>query len=152
MDELNKRVLSVMEAMKLSKSSFALALDISLPVLTHISSGRNKPGLELIQKVLSNFPSISPDWLVLGKGNMYREQQKSIDLSMELTALQDLNKKIPQMASSASQIANYHAILLKEILYLNELAPYLRSIQSNSTYFQEEIAQIESAIESKLKN
>ena len=151
MDELNKRVLSVMEAMKLSKSSFALALDISLPVLTHISSGRNKPGLELIQKVLSNFPSISPDWLVLGKGNMYREEQKSIDLSMELTALQDLNKKIPQMASSASQIANYHAILLKEILYLNDLAPYLRSIQSNSSYFKDEIAQIEQSIVSKLK-
>ena len=151
MDELNKRVLSVMEAMKLSKSSFALALDISLPVLTHISSGRNKPGLELIQKVLSNFPSISPDWLVLGKGNMYREEQKSIDLSMELTALQDLNKKIPQMASSASQIANYHTILLKEILYLNELAPYLRSIQSNSSYFKDEIAQIEQSIVSKLK-
>ena len=151
MDELNKRVLSVMEAMKLSKSSFALALDISLPVLTHISSGRNKPGLELIQKVLSNFPSISPDWLVLGKGNMYREEQKSIDLSMELTALQDLNKKIPQMASSASQIANYHTILLKEILYLNDLAPYLRSIQSNSSYFKDEIAQIEQSIVSKLK-
>ncbi len=151
MDDLNKRVLSVMDAMNLSKSSFALALDISLPVLTHISSGRNKPGLELIQKVLSNFPTISPDWLVLGKGNMYREELKAIDLSNELTALQELSKKIPQMANSANQVANYHAILLKEILYLNELAPYLRTIQSNSTYFQEEIAQIENAIISKLK-
>lgn len=151
MDELNKRVLSVMEAMKLSKSAFALALDISLPVLTHISSGRNKPGLELIQKVLSNFPSISPDWLVLGNGNMYREEAKSVDLSSEIIALQDLATKMPQMASGAGQVANYHAILLKEILYLNELAPYLKAIQSNSSYFKDEIAQIEQSIASKLK-
>ena len=73
MDELNKRVLSVMEHKQMSKSSFALALDSSLPVLTHISSGRNKPGLELIQRLLSRFPDISPDWLILGNGEMYRD-------------------------------------------------------------------------------
>jgi hypothetical protein len=35
MDELNKRVLSIMEAKQLTRSGFSAALEVSLPVLTH---------------------------------------------------------------------------------------------------------------------
>jgi DNA-binding XRE family transcriptional regulator len=152
MDDLNKRVLSVMEVKGMSKSTFALALDISLPVLTHIGSGRNKPGLELITRIIATFPDISPDWLLLGSGTMIRVEMKKLDISKELNKLASLEAKIPDFATNASQILEYHALLLKEILYLNELSPYLKAIQNNSSYVANEIKQVIDEINIKVKD
>ncbi len=152
MDELNLRVLSVMNELKLSKSAFAASLDISLPMLTHIGSGRNKPGLELIQKILLNFPQINPDWLILGIGAMYREASKKMDLSAELQELINISKKMPDFVKNAQQILDYHDLLLKEILYLKDLSPYLNAIKSNSAFLSQELNQVKEQILIKLKD
>lgn len=152
MDELNKRVLSIMDAKFLSKSSFANMLNISLPVLTHIGTGRNKPGLELITKILTHFPDISPDWLLMGIGSMHRERTEQPDLSKELMEISDLQEKLPDFKDHANQILNYHQILLKEINYLKELNPYLLAIQNNAQYINQNLAVLKESIESKLKS
>lgn len=151
MDDLNKRVLSVMEAVKMSKSTFAQELDISLPLLTHVSTGRNKPGIELLQKILTRFPQISADWLILGTGQMYKETVKQLDISSEIIQLKALLEKIPAMDKSAQQVLDYHALLLKEILYLNELKPYLLYVKQNAQQLQQDIKAIGQSLDSKLK-
>ncbi|MFY8189899.1 MAG: hypothetical protein ACOVK9_02960 [Bacteroidia bacterium] len=150
MDELNKRVLSIMDAKFMSKSSFASVLDVSLPVLTHIGSGRNKPGLEIITKILNQFPDISPDWLLLGKGNMYRQEMNVPDISAELAELAKLRQKMPDFEQNVAQILNYHQILLKEISYLHELKPYLLAIQNNAQYVNQNLDTLKQSLESKL--
>ena len=112
MDELNKRVLSVMESKSMSKSAFAALIDISLPVLTHIGSGRNKPGLEMIAKILTHFPDISPDWLILGNGGMYRKEVEMPNITKELEEIAELRKKMPDFEQNAAQILNYHQIFI----------------------------------------
>jgi hypothetical protein len=150
MDELNKRVLSVMESKSMSKSAFAALIDISLPVLTHIGSGRNKPGLEMIAKILTHFPDISPDWLILGNGGMYRKEVEMPNIAKELEEIAELRKKMPDFEQNAAQILNYHQILLKEISYLQELKPYLLAIQNNSQYINQNLGSLTQALESKL--
>jgi hypothetical protein len=152
MDELNKRVLSIMDAKHLSKSSFANLLEISLPVLTHISSGRNKPGLDLIQKILTKFPDVSPDWLLLGQLPMYREPVKKVDLEEELKSISLIINSLPSLSANAKQVEDYHALLLKEILYLNDLMPFLKGIQAKSVQIAEEMHAIKRAIDIKLKD
>jgi len=150
MDELNKRVLSVMESKSMSKSAFAALIDISLPVLTHIGSGRNKPGLEMIAKILTHFPDISPDWLILGNGGMYRKEVEIPNIAKELEEIAELRKKMPDFEQNAAQILNYHQILLKEISYLQELKPYLLAIQNNAQYINQNLGSLTQALESKL--
>jgi hypothetical protein len=150
MDELNKRVLSVMESKSMSKSAFAALIDISLPVLTHIGSGRNKPGLEMIAKILTHFPDISPDWLILGNGGMYRKEVEMPNIAKELEEIAELRKKMPDFEQNAAQILNYHQILLKEISYLQELKPYLLAIQNNAQYINQNLGSLTQALESKL--
>ncbi|MBP1671185.1 MAG: transcriptional regulator [Bacteroidetes bacterium] len=41
--------------------------------LSHILSGRNKPGFDFILRLLIKFPTLSADWLITGKGKMYKE-------------------------------------------------------------------------------
>lgn len=86
MDDLNTRVVRVMEKLGLTKTAFAADLDISLASLTHISQGRNKPSVEMLQKILLKYPAINAEWLLLGTGKM--EKSGNYDLKTLKLALQ----------------------------------------------------------------
>ncbi len=72
---INDRVNEVMKDSGKSKTELASMLDVSLAQLSHISSGRNKPGLELIQKLTTQFPEISAEWILNGEEPKYRTQR-----------------------------------------------------------------------------
>lgn len=150
MDELNKRVLSIMEKHQMSKSTFATVLEISLPVLTHISSGRNKPGLELIQKLLIKFPNINPDWLILGEGNMYRVKESKPDFSTEMQEIESIIQYLEAVEKRTDKVLEYHKIVHREISYLNDLDKLLHENQSITLGLKEKIVEINHKIKSKL--
>ena len=85
--DINTRVKEVIDGSGMSKSDLANRLEVSLAQLSHISSGRNKPGLDLIQKLLIQFPEISADWIINGQGDKYRKNGISgeIDLLLHKT-------------------------------------------------------------------
>lgn len=58
-----------------NKAAFGRAADIQSGVLAGIVGGReSKPGFEILQKLLTAYPTVSPDWLLFGRGPMQREQ------------------------------------------------------------------------------
>lgn len=59
---------------QLSPARLSEIIGIQRSGLSHILSGRNKPGFEFIQKLLQKFPSLNAEWLITGKGKMYKEQ------------------------------------------------------------------------------
>jgi transcriptional regulator with XRE-family HTH domain len=75
MDKINDRFLQVMEYYNQSPSKFADELGVIRSSISHIISGRNKPGLDLIQKLLTTFPEVDADWLLLGKGKMIQPKE-----------------------------------------------------------------------------
>jgi DNA-binding XRE family transcriptional regulator len=120
-DELNKRIIEVMVRTEHSKSSFATTLGVSLPLITHITTGRNKPGLDIIQKLLTHFEQISPDWLLLGLGEMYRQKAKQKDYTAVIAKINDLFEEISALKQSQQAIVQYHKILFDEIKHLAEM-------------------------------
>ncbi len=58
--------------MGIKSSKFAEILAINPAGISHILGGRNKPGFDLLQKILIAFPAVSPEWLMLGTGPMCR--------------------------------------------------------------------------------
>ena len=58
--------------------------------VSHILSGRNKPGFDFIQKFLLKFPSVNPDWLLLGRGKPLREQNSSAPAPRQQDSSPDL--------------------------------------------------------------
>lgn len=60
----------------ISSSQLADKIGVQRSSISHVLSGRNKPGFDFIQKILVAFPEISGDWLITGSGEMYK--QKSI--------------------------------------------------------------------------
>ena len=65
-----ERIKQVMEYKQMSPTAFADTIDINRSSLTHIFSGRNQPSLDVAKKILTAFPEISTEWLIMGIGDM----------------------------------------------------------------------------------
>ncbi len=64
--ELIDRIKYLMKLNNLSASAFAEKVGVQPSSISHILSGRNKPSLEFVQKILVNFPKVSANWLISG--------------------------------------------------------------------------------------
>lgn len=70
---MRTRLEQFLKAENLSPSRFADQIGIQRSGISHILSGRNKPGFVFIEKMLLAYPSLNAEWLITGKGKMYRE-------------------------------------------------------------------------------
>lgn len=64
----------IMETEGLKPSQLANILGIKPSNVTHLLKGRNKPNCDSLQNIFRRFPRISPDWLLLDVGPMYRDE------------------------------------------------------------------------------
>jgi len=62
-DEFVIRLQKVMDFYGETSSSFAEKIGVQRSSISHILSGRNKPSLDFILKVLSSFPDVELYWL-----------------------------------------------------------------------------------------
>ncbi len=65
-----ERINLIIKTKSLSASQFADKVGVQRSSVSHVLSGRNKPSLEFIQKVLKKFPDIRSEWLLFGQGSM----------------------------------------------------------------------------------
>jgi transcriptional regulator with XRE-family HTH domain len=70
---MKDRILEFLRIENKSSALFAEEIGVQPSGISHIISGRNNPSLDFIIKMLSRYPSISADWLLFGRGKMYRE-------------------------------------------------------------------------------
>ena len=71
---MNLRLQRFLELEQLSPARLADILGIQRSGISHILSGRNKPGYDFLYKMTQKFPTLNIDWLISGKGKVYKEQ------------------------------------------------------------------------------
>lgn len=71
--EFNTRLKKILEYYDLSASAFAEIITVQRSSISHILSGRNKPSLEFITKVLNAFPDIDLVWILSGVGEFPKQ-------------------------------------------------------------------------------
>ena len=65
--EISERIKLIIKSHNLTASSFADKLGIQRSSVSHLLAGRNKPSLDVLQKILTHFPRVNATWLVTGK-------------------------------------------------------------------------------------
>jgi transcriptional regulator with XRE-family HTH domain len=66
-----------MEMEVLKSSALADNIGVNRATISHILSGRNKPSIDFLQKLLSNYPELNANWLISGVGYMKENQKQN---------------------------------------------------------------------------
>lgn len=84
---MKERLLEFLRSENKTAAQFAEEIDVQPSGISHILSGRNKPSLDFVLKMLETYDYISTEWLLFGKGNMYKDEsvQKIADDSEGIT-------------------------------------------------------------------
>lgn len=72
---MKERILEFLRKENKSSVHFAEEIGVQPSGISHILSGRNKPSLDFVVKMLQTYPFLSIEWLIFGKGSMYKEQK-----------------------------------------------------------------------------
>ena len=65
-----ERIRILLDSRQLTPTQFADTIGVARPIVSHILSGRNKPSLEVVQRILAAMPDLAMSWLLNGTGPM----------------------------------------------------------------------------------
>jgi len=67
---MHTRLKNWMESEGLKSSQLADNIGVNRATISHILSGRNKPSIDFLQKLLSAYSNLNANWLITGIGYM----------------------------------------------------------------------------------
>lgn len=102
--EFTERLQKVIDFYGETASSFAEKIGVQRSSISHILSGRNKPSLDFVMKVLHAYPEVELYWLMNGKGNFPSKPKISESPSSNLPK-----------ASAKAMLSNSHSNTDSEI-------------------------------------
>lgn len=98
-DDFIKRLETILDYYNLSASAFADKINVQRSSLSHLLSGRNKPSLDFIIKVIEVFPEVDLYWILNGRG-VFPKQDKQ--LLKPAAVANTPQKQFPDLFSTAS--------------------------------------------------
>jgi transcriptional regulator with XRE-family HTH domain len=72
---MNTRLKQFLDAENISQSQFADTIKVVRASVSHVLSGRNNPSYDFIRAIMNSYPELNIEWLMLGKGKMYKAAQ-----------------------------------------------------------------------------
>lgn len=73
---MNARLERFLAAENITQSQFADTIGVARAGVSHIISGRNKPGFDFIENMARHYPSLNLEWLITGNGKMYKDTSR----------------------------------------------------------------------------
>ena len=71
---MNTRLKQFLAAENISQAQFADSINVVRASVSHVLAGRNNPSYDFIKAIMDNYPQLNIEWLILGKGKMYKEK------------------------------------------------------------------------------
>ena len=84
---MKDRILEFLKGENKTSAQLAEEIHVQPSGISHIISGRNKPSLDFVVKMLEKYTFLSTEWLLFGKGSMYKKPEMG-----DLFANNDLRK------------------------------------------------------------
>lgn len=101
-DDFAKRLQTVIDYYAESASSFSDKIGVQRSSISHILSGRNKPSLDFVLKVLSSYPEVELYWLLNGKGEFPYQPDKNPVTKKQNIEAPERSIKMPTEATEKS--------------------------------------------------
>lgn len=118
-----KRLEKIIDYYEFSAASFADKIHVGRSSISHILSGRNKPSLDFVLKIVSAFPEVELYWLLNGKGSFPKNAASSPPekTSTENTVdFSEKNKKEDQESVNLTQQTSETKKIKKVIIFYTD--------------------------------
>ncbi len=122
---MREKLLLLMKNEGLKSGQFAEKVGVNAAGISHILAGRNKPGFDLLQKILRAFPHVNPDWLLLDSDQVYRDEPASpmqTPSEDELSFMNEVSEpktphavQSPAVSASREEVAPLHHGSTKQV-------------------------------------
>jgi len=89
-----ERIQEVLSHFNISPSAFADTLGIPRSSISHLLSGRNKPSLDFVLKLVHKFPEVNLYWLLYGKGDFPAAKNNLVETSTNIQSIAQSIKAI----------------------------------------------------------
>ncbi len=100
---MKTRLQQFLQAEDLTPARFADRIGIQRSGVSHVLAGRNKPGFDFIESMLLCYPSLNAEWLMTGKGKMYKEVKSAELFPVEESAVPTTEQDIFSPVQSLQQ-------------------------------------------------
>ncbi len=97
--EFGKRLQVILNYYGISATDFSNQISVNRSTISHLLSGRNKPSLDFVMKVLGKFPEVELYWILNGKGKFPSEKTAISPISIS-------SEKTPKIDTSIKSIDN----------------------------------------------
>ena len=67
-----ERIEAIMKSLNLSARQFAEQIHVQPGTISNMMSGRNNPSYDVIKRIMERYPTLNPEWLIAGRGEMWR--------------------------------------------------------------------------------
>lgn len=94
---MNTRLKQFLAAENISQAQFADSINVVRASVSHVLSGRNNPSYDFIKAIMLAYPKLDMEWLIFGKGKMYKDQPASIQMPHEVEPTPEI---LPDLFSS----------------------------------------------------
>tara|TARA_B100000131_G_scaffold318644_1_gene362925 strand:+ start:1313 stop:1609 length:297 start_codon:yes stop_codon:yes gene_type:complete len=81
---MHERLKKWMKIEGLKSSQLADLIGSNRATISHILSGRNKPSIDFLDKLLNNYPDLNANWLITGVGNMKENLNNQADYNKKI--------------------------------------------------------------------
>lgn len=69
-----ERIEKVMSSLGLNARQFATEIRVQPGTISNMMAGRNNPSLEVMKRIMERYPTLNPEWLIAGRGVMWRTE------------------------------------------------------------------------------
>jgi len=98
-----------MEHYEISAALLAEKIDVQRSNISHILSGRNKPSLDFVLKILKAFPEVQLYWLLNGVGTFPKKVENSVVESPPI-AIEKVDTVINKVSDNPKKNSSDHEI------------------------------------------
>ena len=113
--EIQERLKMIMKMHNLNASQFADTIEVQRSSISHVLSGRNKPSLDFIEKILNHFPRVNADWLITGVAKSTKVEEEQVNTQ---TLFTDQPKITTEEVVKIEQSITKEDKILKKIMLL----------------------------------
>ena len=103
---MNNRLKQFLAAENITQAQFADNINVVRASVSHVLSGRNNPSFDFIKAMMSKYPRLNIDWLMFGKGKMYKDSEPVGDDLLFPIIEPDIDLRVPDIVTEDKPTAS----------------------------------------------